>query len=686
MIYTQRGGSEQKDEVLTLTLQEHANLINPTDITEDYFGGYHRCCLEEPYCLDYASENLCEILGYTSNEIQTLFKGKYSMMICKDDRRKYLYFLKKLASKEQTRSIQYHMTCKDGHRIFINDTMTSRRLEDGRMYGFAVLADITDTRNDYPLNLREQAAQLITSYGYLKCTCEKYPKVTYINEQMLKYLGITKDDSSWTDFLKENIFFMIPFEDRDYFRKKLEEALDLNKPLKIEHQILCNDGSSMSLMGCLSLMDDDRGGKEYDLIYIPVKSVDNELPTLQNNSYFQALKSAYHIIFELNLNAQTVECIHGRETSEIGPLYDVHMTIDSAKNFWLNNYIVPEDRPMMREFLEDITTPSEDHLINAVQTEFRVKWIDGITHHFIGVAVGVDSSTILLCCRDISKLKYSKTLSKEGIALSKLNNWMDYYVLKKKEAFGMLLIEKSNEHTSLVYASQDICEFFGIDKKDYLRYISDELPLEQFLSIISISHNDFNTLIKTKKLILSVKNKHPGNPEQLSLTCTSRKQKEHTLYEIFVYNKITPSTQYVVEKGVFARTFGHFDLFVDGLPVIFSSNKEKELLALLIDRRGGTLSTSEAISYLWENEEVSERVSSRYRNLAMKLKNTLKKYNIDHIIINNHGIRSINVPAITCDYYELLAGNEFYKNNFHNAYMTDYSWAEETLATLWNYS
>jgi hypothetical protein len=463
-------------------------------------------------------------------------------------------------------------------------------------------------------------------------------------------------------------------------------VLDLNKPLKIKHQILCNDGSYMSLMGYLSVMEDDSGKKEYNLVYIPVNSLDNEISTLQNNSYFQALKSAYHIIFELNLNTQTVECIHGKETSEIGPLYDVHMTIDSAKNFWLNNYIVLEDRPIMREFLDDITTPSEDRLSNVVQTEFRVNWIDGITHHFLGVAVGVDLSRILLCCRDISKLKYGGIPTKESIALSKLHNWMDYYVLKEKNAFGMLLIEKSNEHASLIYASQKICDFYEIDRKDYYRYISDELPLEQFLSIVSISHNDFNTLIKTKQLILSVKNKRPGNPEQLSLTCTSHKQKDLTLYEIFIYNKVSPSTQYVVEKGIFARTFGHFDLFVDGLPVIFSSNKEKELLALLIDRRGGTLSTSEAISYLWENEEVSERVSSRYRNLAMKLKNTLKKYNIDHIIINNHGIRSINVSAITCDYYEMLAGNETYKNSFHNSYMTDYSWAEETLATLWNYS
>jgi two-component SAPR family response regulator len=137
---------------------------------------------------------------------------------------------------------------------------------------------------------------------------------------------------------------------------------------------------------------------------------------------------------------------------------------------------------------------------------------------------------------------------------------------------------------------------------------------------------------------------------------------------------------------IFVRTFGHFDLFLNGRPIAFSNAKEKELMALLIDRRGGTLTSGEAISYLWENEEPDDRVTRRYRKLAMGLKNTLTKYGIEHILINNHGIRSIDVSAIECDYYELLKGNSEYKNSFHNLYMSDYSWAEETLATLWDYS
>jgi two-component SAPR family response regulator len=142
----------------------------------------------------------------------------------------------------------------------------------------------------------------------------------------------------------------------------------------------------------------------------------------------------------------------------------------------------------------------------------------------------------------------------------------------------------------------------------------------------------------------------------------------------------------VPNEGIFARTFGFFDLFVDGVPVVFSNSKEKELMALLIDRNGGTLTSSDAISYLWEDETVDDHLKTRYRKLAMGLKNTLEKYGIGRILINNGGVRSVNTSALTCDYYELLAGNVQYVQSFHNSYMSDYTWSERTLGTLWDFS
>jgi two-component SAPR family response regulator len=223
------------------------------------------------------------------------------------------------------------------------------------------------------------------------------------------------------------------------------------------------------------------------------------------------------------------------------------------------------------------------------------------------------------------------------------------------------------------------------------------------MDIAGITYENYMKLIRTDKVHMECEPADGGHARKFLLTHSAYKHENRTLHRIYVYNDTTEKTSKKADASqnakiknekadtpsrnrIFVRTFGHFDLFVDNIAVTFSSSKEKELMALLIDRNGGTLSTSEAVGYLWESEAPTKQVSARYRKLAMGLKNTLVKYGIEHILINNNGVRSINTSALVCDYYELLAGNKKYRDSFHNAYMSDYSWAEETLATLWDYS
>jgi hypothetical protein len=504
----------------------------------------------------------------------------------------------------------------------------------------------------------------------------------------MEYLGVKDENSDWQDFLRDNIFFMIPFNERELFREQLNNALESDTPVKVQHNLLRSDGTKITLIGWLSIVEDENRDKEFTFIYLQQDSDKNELYNMRENSYFNALKRAYDIIFEINLETQTFECIHGRDTSTIGSIYDIRMTLKSAKSFWLNNYILEDDRDVMRDFIREITSSKKRwNSTNVLQSEFRIRWRDGIIYNFMGIAVKLDSSTVLLCCRDTSNLVYPRVQAKETVALDKLDYWLEHFIKYEKNALGMLLVEEFNKKPSLIYASKRVLDYLGIEEHDYLRYVSNEFPLERCLKAFTLSPEEYETLIKNKQISIQVKRANFNDSKQVKLNCIAYNHEKNNLYEILVYDESSETSQSVIPSvGVFARTFGHFDLFLDGFPVVFSSKKEKELLALLIDRNGGTLSPNEAISYLWEEEGTNEKVATRYRKLAMGLKNTLAKHGIENILINNRGVRSINVSALTCDYYELLAGNEKYKNAFHNSYMTDYSWGEETLATLWDYS
>jgi two-component SAPR family response regulator len=138
------------------------------------------------------------------------------------------------------------------------------------------------------------------------------------------------------------------------------------------------------------------------------------------------------------------------------------------------------------------------------------------------------------------------------------------------------------------------------------------------------------------------------------------------------------------QPNVLIRTFGYFDVFVDGNPIAFRNKKSKELLALLVDRKGGYVTSEEAISFLWEDETVSTLTLSRYRKVALRLKSTLEEYGILDIIEAVDGKRRIVMDKVECDLYQYLSGKEEYAQLFKGSYLSNFSWGETTLGELLN--
>lgn len=133
---------------------------------------------------------------------------------------------------------------------------------------------------------------------------------------------------------------------------------------------------------------------------------------------------------------------------------------------------------------------------------------------------------------------------------------------------------------------------------------------------------------------------------------------------------------------IFARTFGNFDLQIDGNTVHFKNAKAKELLALLVNQMGGTVSNAQIFFALWERQEYSQTTSTYVRRTIRSLKNELEREGIDHILISKRNSICIDVNTIDCDYYSLVNGSRHALLTFNGQYMTQYSWGEETLPII----
>ena len=133
-----------------------------------------------------------------------------------------------------------------------------------------------------------------------------------------------------------------------------------------------------------------------------------------------------------------------------------------------------------------------------------------------------------------------------------------------------------------------------------------------------------------------------------------------------------------LSKRIYAHTFGKFDLYVNGERVVFSTKKAKELAALCISQRGGTVSTYEIIEKLWVGSKV-QRASetSGYRKAIKSMLETFKAYNIDDIFERKYGSCRIVPADIDCDYYRLLDYENVAAKEYGGQLMPEYPWAKE---------
>lgn len=95
-------------------------------------------------------------------------------------------------------------------------------------------------------------------------------------------------------------------------------------------------------------------------------------------------------------------------------------------------------------------------------------------------------------------------------------------------------------------------------------------------------------------------------------------------------------------------------------PIAFRNEKSKELFALLADRKGGFISSEEAIGFLWEDEPANSLTMARYRKVALRLKNTLEEYGVADIMESVNGKRRLIPERVKCDLYDFLSGKEEY--------------------------
>lgn len=514
--------------------------------------------------------------------------------------------------------------------------------------------------------------------------------LTYASQNLCAMLGLSKEElvSDGADLYAARIH---P-DDRRKYARFLYTLTQSEQPQALTYRLVRGNGEVFHVQDTLvpQRLDDGSlvGWSTLSDVSALQQKADDQYRLRreqENQRYIQAISKVYDKVFEFDLPNNTIRCLYGKKSSMFKWLENIPMQITEAIEKWTIGTVHQEDQEkVLRFFSAHAQAQNTDTDSKPPQINYRALSSDGEMKHYTGIFLKLDPSTSLFCCRRVPDGEASAPLHREMMN-RKPSGELPERPLPFTE--GIAAFEVAGDLVRPLYASSNICEFFGYTQEEWLRLMQTGTSLEDFVSHSGSSYESYVNLLESGQAEFTYYDLTENTERRIKAVCSQKTADGNSLRYIMLYNMEeqrtgpAPSGQGIIS----IRTFGYFDVFVGGKAIAFRTQKAKELFALLVDRRGGYISSDEAIGFLWEDEPVNPVTLARYRKVALRLKNILEEYGIADIVESVGGKRRLVTEKVQCDLYDYLSGKEEFALSFKGSYLTNYSWAETTLGALTNH-
>lgn len=134
-------------------------------------------------------------------------------------------------------------------------------------------------------------------------------------------------------------------------------------------------------------------------------------------------------------------------------------------------------------------------------------------------------------------------------------------------------------------------------------------------------------------------------------------------------------------KEVFVQTFGRFLVKKNGKPVPLSG-KAKEILALVVTRRGREVSNEEIYSTIWEDRPCDNDSMGVYYNALKRLRDALAKAGLSELLVSTVRGQMVDTALFDCDFYEWKDRTMDVRSQFEGEFLSEYSWGEYLVGEL----
>ena len=472
-------------------------------------------------------------------------------------------------------------------------------------------------------------------------------------------MGAEDSGTDIRDAVADNIGTLVPVSKRRSFDELIERA-ERDGCAEFDARIGRLDGRPVEVACWLSpdpAPDGQTEPETFRLAMVDVTKKRLEARERRRADRLGYLAAQYDVVFLVEAAERRARCLRFAGDELFSHMDGMRMALDDVGPYLAKRLAAPKERKTVEDFVSLTRQPFDGSERGYRRIEFDSPSGAGRRLRREAVAIGAEGGDSFLCFRPLEADRCDK---------SALLSPVD---AMESEAI-VVTVKAPDDRQRLVYANEAARGLFG----DGIGRMADATPRRLFE--MSLFPSEAAAVLE-RNGTAKARHARTGTPYRFRIDSMQGRSALRVLRAI-----PEPEAQRDQTARIGIRTFGYFDVFVDGAPIPFRSEKAKELLALLVDRRGGFVSSADAIAALWENEPISERSRTRYRKVALRLKNTLAAYGAEDILESVRGKRRILPSLVKCDLFDYLDGEPGSENLFRGSYLQNYSWAEVTLSEL----
>ena len=198
---------------------------------------------DEYYSLFYVNEGLCRMLGYTEEELMAKCRGRMTELVYPPDLPQALADCERCFANSLTYSTEYRMQRKDGKLIWVWDTGSKSKNEEGKTVINSVIVDITERRHTND-TIRRQKAFFQSLYDTTLCALVQYDlNGTFLNANAFTFDVIGYTEEQFRTETGGSLMSIVHPCDVDTVREHIERLIADRRPAVYNCRIIRRDGA-----------------------------------------------------------------------------------------------------------------------------------------------------------------------------------------------------------------------------------------------------------------------------------------------------------------------------------------------------------------------------------------------------------------------------------------------------------